>query len=322
MPVDQYIGGVEHAILHLLYSRFFMHALSHKNEKFNIKEPFKGLFTQGMVCHETYKDKNNNWISPDELVVINGQKFLKKDNSEPVKIGPSESMSKSKKNTIDPENIIEMFGADAVRLFILSDSPPEKDVQWSDEGMKSSYKFIQKLWVLNHKIIEEIKENHPPSSDNSIERISNHFVKNVTNNIDNFAYNKIIANFYEMYSSLNKIILKKIEKKKLIENYKKILITMSPVIPHFTKECLELIGEKEQIVWPRINEDFLIEDEKKFVVQINGKTREVILANKDITEENLLIKINQNLKLKKYIEGKSIKKKIFIPEKLINLIIS
>ena len=322
MPVDQYIGGVEHAILHLLYSRFFMHALSHKNEKFNIKEPFKGLFTQGMVCHETYKDKNNNWISPDELVVINGQKFLKKDNSEPVKIGPSESMSKSKKNTIDPENIIEMFGADAVRLFILSDSPPEKDVQWSDEGMKSSYKFIQKLWVLNHKIIEEIKENHPPSSDNSIERISNHFVKNVTNNIDNFAYNKIIANFYEMYSSLNKIILKKIEKKKLIENYKKILITMSPVIPHFTKECLELIGEKEQIVWPRINEDFLIEDEKKFVVQINGKTREVILANKDITEENLLIKINENLKLKKYIEGKSIKKKIFIPEKLINLIIS
>jgi len=322
MPVDQYIGGVEHAILHLLYSRFFMHALSHKNEKFNIKEPFKGLFTQGMVCHETYKDKNNNWISPDELVVINGQKFLKKDNSEPVKIGPSESMSKSKKNTIDPENIIEMFGADAVRLFILSDSPPEKDVQWSDEGMKSSYKFIQKLWVLNHKIIEEIKENHPPSSDNSIERISNHFVKNVTNNIDNFAYNKIIANFYEMYSSLNKIILKKIEKKKLIENYKTILITMSPVIPHFTKECLELIGEKEQIVWPRINEDFLIEDKKKFVVQINGKTREVILANKDITEENLLIKINQNLKLKKYIEGKSIKKKIFIPEKLINLIIS
>ena len=322
MPVDQYIGGVEHAILHLLYSRFFMHALSHKNEKFNIKEPFKGLFTQGMVCHETYKDKNNNWISPDELVVINGQKFLKKDNSEPVKIGPSESMSKSKKNTIDPENIIEMFGADAVRLFILSDSPPEKDVQWSDEGMKSSYKFIQKLWVLNHKIIEEIKENHPPSSDNSIERISNHFVKNVTNNIDNFAYNKIIANFYEMYSSLNKIILKKIEKKKLIENYKKILITMSPVIPHFTKECLELIGEKEQIVWPRINEDFLIEDEKKFVVQINGKTREVILANKDITEENLLIKINENLKLKKYIEGKSIKKKIFIPKKLINLIIS
>tara|TARA_B110000027_G_scaffold133210_1_gene161119 strand:+ start:395 stop:2932 length:2538 start_codon:yes stop_codon:yes gene_type:complete len=321
MPVDQYIGGVEHAILHLLYSRFFMHALSYKNESFNIKEPFKGLFTQGMVCHETYKDKNNNWVSPDELVVIDGKKFLKKNNSEHVKVGPSESMSKSKKNTIDPEEIIEEFGADSVRLFILSDSPPEKDVQWSDEGMNSSYKFIQKLWVLNQKIMKEIEANHPSNSDNSIEKISNQFVKNVTNNINNFSYNKIIANFHEMYSSLNKVISNKIGRKKLIENYKKILITVNPVIPHFSKECLELIGEKEQIIWPEINEEYLIENNKNFVVQINGKTREIIVADKDISEENLLIKINKNSKLKSYIEGKSIKKKIFIPEKLINIIV-
>ena len=321
MPVDQYIGGVEHAILHLLYSRFFMHALSYKNENFNIKEPFKGLFTQGMVCHETYKDKNNNWVSPDELIVIDGKKFLKKDNNELVKVGPSESMSKSKKNTIDPEKIIEEFGADSVRLFILSDSPPEKDVQWSEEGMNSSYKFIQKLWVLNLKIMEEIKENHPSNSDNSIEKISNKFIKNVTNNIDSFAYNKIIANFHETYASLNKIISNKIEKRKLIKNYKKILITMSPVIPHFSKECLEMIGEKEQVFWPKINEDLLVEHKKNFVIQINGKTREIIEANKDITEEELLFKINKNSKLKNYIKDKTIKKKIFIPEKLINIIV-
>jgi len=257
MPVDQYIGGVEHAILHLLYSRFFMHALSYKNKSFNIKEPFKGLFTQGMVCHETYKDKNNNWISPDELVVINGEKFLKKNNSESVKVGPSESMSKSKKNTIDPEKIIDKFGADSVRLFILSDSPPEKDVQWSDEGMVSSYKFVQKLWILNQKILGEIEANHPPSSNNSLEKISNQFVKNVTNNINSFSYNKIVANFHEMYSSLNKIVLDKIEKKKLIENYKKILIAMNPVIPHFSNECLELFNQKEEIKWPKINEEIL-----------------------------------------------------------------
>ena len=151
MPVDQYIGGVEHAILHLLYSRFFMQALSYENEKFNIKEPFKGLFTQGMVCHETYKDENNNWISPDELISKDGKKYLKKDLSKIVKVGPSESMSKSKKNTIDPENIINNYGADSVRLFILSDSPPEKDVQWSEEGIIASFKFIQKLWSLNKK---------------------------------------------------------------------------------------------------------------------------------------------------------------------------
>ena len=321
MPVDQYIGGVEHAILHLLYSRFFMHALSYKNENFDIKEPFKGLFTQGMVCHETYKDKNNNWVSPDELVVIDGKKYLKKDNNQLVKIGPSESMSKSKKNTIDPEKIIEEFGADSVRLFILSDSPPEKDVQWSEEGMNSSYKFIQKLWVLNQKILEEIKSNHPSNSDNSIEKITNQFVKNVTNNIDNFAYNKIIANFHEMYSSLNKILSNKIERERLIENYKKILITMSPVIPHFSKECLELIDEKEKIRWPEVNEEFLIEDKKNFVIQINGKTRGIIAADKNISEKILLTKINENSKLKNYIKGKTIKKTIFIAEKLINIMV-
>ena len=150
MPVDQYIGGVEHAILHLLYSRFFMMAISYENKKININEPFKGLFTQGMVCHETYKNENNEWLSPDEVETINGKKVEKKDHNKEVKIGPSESMSKSK-NTIDPEKIIENYGADAARLFILSDSPPEKDVQWSDEGINSSYKFIQKLWLLNQK---------------------------------------------------------------------------------------------------------------------------------------------------------------------------
>ena len=133
MPVDQYIGGVEHAILHLLYSRFFMQALSFKNDKFNETEPFKGLFTQGMVCHETYKDKNNNWLSPNQVYSEDGKNFYKKnDPSEKIIVGANESMSKSKKNTIDPEMIIENFGADAVRIFILSDSPPEKDVQWSD----------------------------------------------------------------------------------------------------------------------------------------------------------------------------------------------
>ena len=126
MPVDQYIGGVEHAILHLLYSRFFMKAIGYENKNFKFKEPFEGLFTQGMVCHETYKDKNNNWISPDEIETINGKKVLKNQPSEKVKVGASESMSKSKKNTVDPEKIIEIYGADAARLFILSDSPPEK----------------------------------------------------------------------------------------------------------------------------------------------------------------------------------------------------
>ena len=139
MPVDQYIGGVEHAILHLLYSRFFMKALNLNNSKIKFTEPFKGLFTQGMVCHETYKDHDNNWLSPDEVISENGKDFFEiKDRNKKVKVGPSESMSKSKKNTIDPQNIIDQYGADAVRFFILADSPPERDVQWSEEGMRLS----------------------------------------------------------------------------------------------------------------------------------------------------------------------------------------
>ena len=152
-----------------------------------------------MVCHETYKDKNGNWVSPDELISIDGKKFLKKDKTHPIKIGPSESMSKSKKNTVDPEKIIKDFGADSVRLFILSDSPPEKDIQWSDEGIAASYKFIQKLWTLNLKITDEIKKNHKSDQDNKFRKITNNFINNVTNNLTRFTYNKIIANFYEIH---------------------------------------------------------------------------------------------------------------------------
>ena len=320
MPVDQYIGGVEHAILHLLYSRFFMQALSYQNNTFDIKEPFRGLFTQGMVCHETYKDKNNNWVSPDDLITKDGKKFLK-DTEEPVKIGPSESMSKSKKNTIDPEKIIEDYGADSVRLFILSDSPPEKDVQWSDDGIKSSFKFIQKLWILNHKIIQEIKANHPPNQNNDIEKITNKFIKEITQNIENFSYNKIIANFHELYSSFNNVIIKKIEKDRLIENYKKILITISPVLPHFSSECMEIINIKENILWPKVDEKFLIEDNINFIIQFNGKTRKIIVSKKNTTEDLLLTMIKEDDKLNSYLKNKNIKKKIFIPNKLINIIV-
>ena len=147
------------------------------------------------------------------------------------------------------------------------------------------------------------------------------FIKKVTNNIENFAYNKIIANFHENYASLNKIILQKFEKEKLIKNYKKILIIMSPIIPHIARECLEMIDIKENVLWPEIDESFLIEQKKKYVVQINGKTRHVIEGDKDLTEQDLLAKINENPKLKNFIKNKIIKKKIFIPNKLINIII-
>ena len=206
MPVDQYIGGVEHAILHLLYSRFFMRALNHKNENFNIKEPFQSLFTQGMVCHETYKDENNNWLSPDEVEKINNKIVLKNNPKKVVKVGPSESMSKSKKNVIDPEFIINNYGADSVRLFILSDSPPEKDVQWSEQGMVSSYKFVQKLWIMHNELKNKISKEKEEIYDNEIEKFTTQLIAKFTENLEKFNYNVIIANMYETYNYLNNYI--------------------------------------------------------------------------------------------------------------------
>jgi leucyl-tRNA synthetase len=322
MPVDQYIGGVEHAILHLLYSRFFMQALSYQNEKFNITEPFKGLFTQGMVCHETYKDENDNWVSPDEVISMDGKKILKEDNTKVIKVGPSESMSKSKKNTIDPEYIINSYGADSVRLFILSDSPPEKDVQWSEQGITASYKFMQKLWSLNKKVLEEMKKDYKKDVGTELTNFTNKFIKKMTNNLENFQYNVIIANLHEMCSFLVKEIVKKYQKTTILDNYKKILITMTPIVPHFTNECLESLSENNKIIWPDYEETFTRNKENLIVIQINGKKRALISAKSNLNENDLMIMINKNENLKKYFIDKEIKRRIYIKDKLINIIVS
>ena len=321
MPVDQYIGGVEHAILHLLYSRFFMNALSYKNNHFQIKEPFNGLFTQGMVCHETYKDKDGNWISPDEIISINGKKFLEKERSHEVKIGPSESMSKSKKNTIDPEKIINNFGADAVRFFILSDSPPEKDIQWSDDGIIASHKFLQKLWGLNLKILDKINENHPNDFDKNFNKLTNNFINKISDNLSKFSYNKIIANFHEVYSEISKIMKNNYSSNTIIENYQKILICMLPVIPHFANECIVNLKSHKNIKWPEVDKNTLEEQTVIYVIQINGKKRGLVKANKNLSENDLLNLIKDDAGIYKYIKDREMKKKIFIPNKLVNIII-
>ncbi|MDC1169088.1 leucine--tRNA ligase [Candidatus Pelagibacter ubique] len=321
MPVDQYIGGVEHAILHLLYSRFFMQALSYKNDDFKLKEPFDGLFTQGMVCHETYKDQTNSWLSPEEVFSEDGKKFYKKTNpSEGVIVGPTESMSKSKKNTIDPENIIKNYGADSVRLFILSDSPPEKDVQWSDQGMLASFKFVQKLWALNSKILDKIKDNNQNDEGKNLIKFTNQLINKVTQNLEKFHYNVIVANLYEMYNFLIKETDKPIKKEILIENYKKILILMNPFIPHFSNECLNTINE-DQIKWPKVSKGDLIEEDINFVLQINGKKRAILKVKRDIIEKEILETIKLNQEIAKFINNQKIKKSIFVPNRLINIII-
>ena len=324
MPVDQYIGGVEHAILHLLYSRFFMQALNYKNEQLTITEPFKGLFTQGMVCHETYKDNSNNWLSPDEVISEDGKNFfIKKKPSEKILVGPIESMSKSKKNTIDPEEIIKNYGSDAVRLFIMSDSPPEKDIQWSDLGMIASYKFIQKLWTLHQNIIVKIELNQK-SDEKHINQFTNLLIDKVTKNIDKFRYNVIIASFYESYNFLIKEIEKPINSKSLEKNYTQILQLLMPFIPHIATECLTELpnfNQNDLTNWPTADPKQLKTEHISIVIQINGKKREILETKYDITQKELLNKIRDNDKLKMYLKNKKVIKEIFVPNKLINLII-
>tara|TARA_B100000401_G_scaffold412910_1_gene332714 strand:+ start:806 stop:3343 length:2538 start_codon:yes stop_codon:yes gene_type:complete len=321
MPVDQYIGGVEHAILHLLYSRFFMRAINYKNENFRITEPFEGLFTQGMVCHETYKDENNNWLNPEEVETRDGKNFyIKKKPNKKVKVGPSESMSKSKKNTIDPENIIDSYGADSVRLFILSDSPPEKDIQWSEQGMIASYKFIQKLWILHGKFKNRIQENSN-NEDIEISIFINQMIKKVNYNLEKFNYNVIVANLYEAYNFLFQKLNNPIDKKTLLDNYTKFLAVISPVIPHFSSECLSDLKLNPLQKWPEVDKNLLKEDTVEYVIQINGKKRATIKNMKDISEEELINQIKNFDDTKKILEGKKIKKSFFVKNRLINILI-
>ena len=323
MPVDQYIGGVEHAILHLLYSRFFMQAINYENKDFSLTEPFDGLFTQGMVCHETYKDQNNNWLSPNEIFTDDGKNYYKKKTpSEIVTIGSSESMSKSKKNTIDPEGIIENYGADSVRLFILSDSPPEKDVQWSEQGMKASYKFLQKLWLLHQKIKEKINLKNVSSNQlNNISKFTNQLIDKVTNNLEKFHYNGIVANLYETYNFMIKVTNQPLDQKDLLINYKKILYLMMPLVPHFASECLEDLKITSKVEWPIADKKILMSEKIDMVIQVNGKKRSIINCKKEISEDSLIKLIKDDKKLDKFIKNKKIVRSIFIKNKLINLIV-
>ena len=316
MPVDQYIGGVEHAILHLLYSRFFMQALGYENQNFISPEPFQGLFTQGMVCHETYKDEDNRWVSPDEVFSENGKDFFKIKDKKKIFVGPSESMSKSKKNTIDPEKIMDQFGADAVRFFILSDSPPEKDVQWSEQGMLAAYKFVQKFWTLHQRINKEINNKKRSNENENLTKYTNKLIQKYTSSLDKFNMNVLVAYLHETYNFLIKEI-EKLDIKDLKENYSKILILMFPILPHLVSECLKDIKKDEDTSWPTAQKEYLEEKYVNIVIQINGKKKSLIQIEKNLDEKILI----ENVKKDKKISNKSIFKHIIVKNKLLNLIV-
>ena len=319
MPVDQYIGGVEHAILHLLYSRFFTKVINKFNKNIDISEPFKNLFTQGMVCHESYKDKKGNWLYPYEITKIDSKTAIKNKDNSKVVIGPPESMSKSKKNTVDPETMIESYGADAVRWFILSDSPPEKDVQWSDNGVASSNKFLQKFWNLNLLINNRKEQKVVKMEIDKLNIEIDKLVSRIDDSINDFKLNVSIALFYESYKILSGHLDAKIDNRSLVNNVTKIMKLMIPFVPHLANECLEMHKCDTRDKWPLIKKN--VSTDIKFAVQINGKTRDIITIPKDLSEKLISLKIEKESKASRYIENKKILKTIFVKNKIINYII-
>jgi len=319
MPVDQYIGGVEHAILHLLYSRFFTLVL-HDEFKLKVSEPFENLFTQGMVCHPTFKTEKGKWVFPKEVIEKNGSYFL--DNKEKVLKGDSQAMSKSKKNIVDPDDIIKIYGADAVRWFILSDSPSDRDIQWSDSGIQGAFKYIQKIWRVSEKI-KIYKKEKKENDDNFLFKV-NILIKEITECIEKFHINVAVAKLYIFLNSLNEEIDKKvINEEVVIDTFKKYLIIISTFVPYIANECWERITKQNNIssqVWPRIENTLIKKNHFDVVIQINGKKRAIINAINNESEENIFSKSLAIKNIKVILDEKIIKKKIFIKNKLLNIV--
>ena len=319
MPVDQYIGGVEHAILHLLYSRFFTLAL--KNEfKFKFSEPFQNIFTQGMVCHPTFKTEKGEWVFPKDVKFEDGKYFL--DNNSKVFKGDSQAMSKSKKNIVDPDDIIKIYGSDSVRWFILSDSPPDRDIQWSDSGIQGAYKYIQKIWKTCEKISDYQKTNE--NFDKNFLVKVDISVKEISEHIEKFQMNVAVAKLYTFLNLINDEVEKLgVDKNSLTDVFKKYLIIISAFIPYVANECWEQITKKTDLAiqeWPKFNNESLKKDEFNMVIQINGKKRAIINAINNETEESIFSKSLAIKNIKVILEEKIIIKKIFIKNKLLNIV--
>ena len=319
MPVDQYIGGVEHAILHLLYSRFFTLALQDEY-KFKFSEPFENLFTQGMVCHPTFKNKSGKWIFPKDVIEKNNSFFL--NNNEEVFRGESQAMSKSKKNIIDPDDIIKIYGSDAVRWFILSDSPPDRDIQWSENGIQGAFKYIQKIWRTYEKL--KIYKKEKEENNNTLIKNSNILIKEITDCIEKFHINVAVAKLYVFLNNINEEIEKQnLNKEDIVNIYKKYLVIISAFIPYIANECWERMTGKQDITsqeWPKIDSSFLHKENFDIVIQIDGKKRAIINATNNESEEIILSKSLAIKNIQVILDKKTIAKKIFIKNKLLNIV--
>jgi leucyl-tRNA synthetase len=337
LPVDQYIGGIEHAILHLLYSRFFTRAMKATGH-LGLDEPFAGLFTQGMVVHETYRDANGEWVMPADVkieAIGDTRRATLAATGAPVEIGAIEKMSKSKKNTVDPDDIMGSYGADTARWFMLSDSPPERDVIWTEEGVQGAWRFVQRLWRLIGDaagVAAAPNLPHPPvfsAPALALRKAAHRALSHVSDDIERLRFNVAVAHIYEFANAFG-TSLGSIETEPggdyrwAVREAADILVCLiSPMMPHLAEECWAVLGHATLVAvepWPELEPGLLIEDTITLPVQINGKKRADVTVARDASKAEIEAAVLALEAVQRALEGRPPKKIIVVPNRIVNVV--
>lgn len=328
LPVDQYVGGVEHAVLHLLYARFFTRAMRDVGEvDLPSGEPFAGLFTQGMVTHETYKSGEGKWLQPSEIEPRDSG-YIEIATGKPVTVGAIEKMSKSKKNTVDPDNIIATFGADTARWFVLSDSPPERDVEWTQSGAEGAARFVQRVWSVFNALGGDgaVGQPNDGKAATDLRRASHKAVEAIDIAIEEFRFNSAIASIHEWTS-----VMKKAEQggdellAARLEGASMLARCLTPFMPHLAEECWALIGGEGLVSaarWPDVASALLVEDSVTLPIQVNGKRRAEISVSKSASKDDIQALALADPSVSGFIDGKDIKKVIVVPGRIVNIVVA
>jgi leucyl-tRNA synthetase len=338
LPVNQYIGGIEHAILHLLYSRFFTRAMK-KTGHAGISEPFDGLFTQGMVVHETYRDSSGQWVSPAEVEVFaegTERKARLLSSGAPVDIGSIEKMSKSKRNTIDPDDIIGTFGADTARWFMLSDSPPERDVIWTEEGVQGAARFVQRLWRLVGETADLTPSNnaHDAAAEDAvltIRKAAHRAIIRVEEDVERLRFNRCVAHAYELANALQAELAVKKDKPvspewiaAMREAATFLIQIIAPMMPHLAEECWKELGHTALVAetaWPQADHALIVENDITIPIQVNGKKRGEVTISREADAKAVEAAVLALEAIQIALEGKPVKKVVVVPQRIVNVVI-
>ena len=330
MPVDQYIGGVEHAILHLLYARFFTRAMQ-ESGYLGVPEPFAGMFTQGMVCHETYRAGDGAWLQPSEIDRDGSGNARRLSDGAEVVIGRSEKMSKSRKNVVDPEDIIEQYGADTARWFMLSDSPPDRDLEWTEAGVEGAWRFTQRVW----RTVAQVAEDHRAAPDDTpavfgdaaltLRRATHRAIAAVTDGIERFHFNVAVAQLYGLTNTIGAFSAENADDRWAVREAIEALVTMlGPMMPHLAEEAWRRLGHDSMLAnapWPQAEPDLLREDTVTIAVQVRGKLRDTMEVRRDLAEESVRETALGLDKIKRAIGDSTIRKVIVVPNRVVNIVV-